>query len=78
MARMMKIETVCEERYGVNALTCDAIVIEWSADFLAEQVGLVQAMAEWKRINRKRERRGVYTTIPRYFGSPQWKAYFGE
>ena len=71
------IETVIKTRYGVDAMQADAITVEWAAEHLAGIVGTEVAGAEWKRFNRKRERVGRYTTIPRY-KSPLWESYFGK
>ena len=70
-----KIESVCEERYGVGMLACDALVIEWAAEHIAKTDGPVRAAREWKRANAKRYRLGKYTTIPQY-GTELFKAYF--
>lgn len=69
-----KIETICEERYGVNALTADAIVIEWAAEHMAKTTGYEAAARAWRRINSRRERMGKYTTIPQW-GSKMFAAF---
>lgn len=74
MAQRM-IENLVAERYGVNALNCSALTIEWAAGILAETVGAEDAGKEWKRVNRRRENLGVYTTIPQW-GTPLYRAYF--
>lgn len=70
------IENVCAERYGVSALNCEAHTIEWAAEHVAKTHGVAVAAAEWKRVNARRHRLGLYTTIPQY-GTAMWAAYFG-
>ena len=60
------IATVTETIYGVNALTCEAHVIEWAAERVAAVVGADKAAAQWKRLSARRNRMGRYTTIPQY------------
>lgn len=68
------IENMVASTYGANALNCDAIVIEWAAGKLAE-TDVAFAAREWKRVNRRREKLGRYTTIPQY-GTALWDAFF--
>jgi hypothetical protein len=67
------IENLISSRYGANALSCDAIVIEWAAGKLAES-DVNFAAKEWRRINSRREKLGRYTTIPQY-GSELFAAF---
>ena len=60
------LENLVANRYGVNALNCDAIAIEWAAGKLAETHGVEFAAKEWKRVNARRYKLGKYTTIPQY------------
>lgn len=69
------IENVCAERYGVSALNCEALTIEWAAEHVAKTHGVAVAAAEWKRVNARRYRLGLYTTIPQY-GTALFAAYF--
>ncbi len=69
------IENVVADVYGVNALNCDAITIEWAADKVAASHGVEKAAKEWKRVNGRRYRLGLYTTIPQY-GTALYAAYF--
>jgi predicted Ser/Thr protein kinase len=69
------LENLVSSRYGVNALNCDANVIEWAAGKLAETLGADVAACEWRRVNRRREKLGLYTTIPQ-FGSAMWKGFW--
>ena len=69
------IENLIADRYGVNALNCDDIVINWAAHVLVETHSVEFAGAEWRRLNRRREKLGRYTTIPDH-GSALWGAYF--
>jgi len=71
------IENLIADRYGVNALNCDDVVVNWAAHVLAETHGVTVAASEWKRLNARRYRLGVYTTIPD-FGSKLWDAYFAK
>jgi hypothetical protein len=71
------MEMVVQGRYGVGVLECDAIVIEWAAEHMAQSVGCDLAVKEWRRINRKRERMGQYTTIPKW-GSLLWDAFSAQ
>lgn len=70
------IENLIATRYGANALSCDAIVIEWAAGKLAES-DVDAAGREWRRVNGRRARLGRYTTIPQW-GTPLWTAYFAK
>lgn len=70
----VKIENVIAGRYGVDAMACDALTIEWAAEHMADTVGEDRAMAEWSRLNAKRSRAGRYTSTPRY-GSKLWAAF---
>lgn len=72
-----KLETIISGYYGADALTCDAITIEWAADKLADSDGATVAAKAWKRVNAKRERLGKYTSIPGY-KSRLWDAYFAK
>jgi SOS response regulatory protein OraA/RecX len=69
------IENVIADVYGVNALNCDAIVVEWAAGRLEETHGADVAASEWRRLNARRVRLGLYTTIPQW-GSTLWTAFF--
>jgi hypothetical protein len=71
------LENVVADVYDVNALNCDHIVIEWAADRLAETAGIEVAAREWKRVNARRHKLGVYTTIP-FLGNALYAAYFGR
>ena len=71
---MNALVTLIADRYDVNALSCDAIVIGWAADILAESAGHAAAAKAWRALNRKRERLGRYTTIPQY-GTPMFAAF---
>lgn len=72
-ARM--IENLIAERYGVNALQCDHIVVQWAALVLAETHGVTVAAREWKRLNARRYRLGVYASIPSW-GEALYAPYF--
>ena len=74
MAKQIKIEDVIATRYGVDAMACDALTVEWAAEHMADTVGEDRAMAEWSRLYSKRNRAGRYTTTPRY-GSKLWAAF---
>ncbi len=69
------LENTVSSVYGVNALTCDAITIEWAAGKVAETHGVEKAAKEWKRVNARRYRLGLYTTIPQW-GTALYAAYF--
>ena len=69
------LENVVADRYDVNAIECDAIVIEWAAEQIAKTHGVAVAAKEWKRVNARRYRLGRYTTIPQY-GTAIYAAYF--
>lgn len=70
-----KIENLIADRYDANALNCSALVVEWAAGVMAETDGAAAAGKEWRRVNRRREKLGVYTTIPQW-GTPLYQAYF--
>lgn len=72
--KQTKIEDVIASRYGVDAMACDALTVEWAAEYMADAEGEDRAMAEWSRLNAKRRRAGRYTTTPRY-GSKLWAAF---
>jgi hypothetical protein len=69
------IENVVADRYDANALQCDALVIEWAADAVAQAHGVETAAAQWKRVNARRRKLGKYTTSPTY-GTALYHAYF--
>lgn len=69
------IESVLSTRYGTSALVCDAITIEWAADFVAKTHGAAFAAKEWKRVNSRRRSLGKYTSIPQW-GTALFAAYF--
>lgn len=68
-------EALIASRYGVDALTCEALVIEWAAEVLAKTEPVAKVAREWKKLNRRREKMGRYTNIPPY-GSALRAAYF--
>jgi hypothetical protein len=74
MTNKNAIENMVSATYGANALNCDAIVIEWAAGKLAES-DVAFAAKEWRRVNRRREKLGKYTTIPQY-GTALFAAFF--
>lgn len=74
MAKQIKIDNVLATRYDANPLTCEAIVIEWAAEHMADTEGEDRAIAEWMRTNARRQKAGKYTDIPRY-GSKLWAAF---
>jgi hypothetical protein len=69
------LENVVADRYEVSALNCEALVIEWAAEHIAKTHGVAVAAKEWKRVNARRYRLGLYTTIPQY-GTALYAAYF--
>ncbi len=69
------LENTVSSVYGVNALNCDAITIEWAAEKVAASHGVEKAAKEWKRVNGRRYRLGLYTTIPQW-GTALYAAYF--
>ncbi len=54
----------CETTYGVNALTCDPIVIEWIFGRMIESHGIEAARAALRAVNAKRERLGRIPAYP--------------
>jgi hypothetical protein len=54
----------CETTYGVNALTCDPIVIEWIFGRMTESHGIEAARAALRAVNAKRERLGRIPAYP--------------
>lgn len=56
--------TVCESTYGVNALSADPIVLEWTFGRLIESVGIDAARSALRAVNRKRERLGRIPAYP--------------
>lgn len=59
------LETTITTRYGVNALDCDALTVEWAAEHLARVSGDVSGVAKaWRRLNARRHKAGRHTTIP--------------
>jgi hypothetical protein len=56
--------TNCETTYGVNALTCDPIVIEWIFGRMIESHGIEAARAALRAVNAKRERLGRIPAYP--------------
>ena len=76
-ASKVTIETVIRTRYGIEPEQADALVIEWAAEHLASIIGVDAAGAEWKRINRKRNKAGRYTSIPAW-KSLLWDSYFAK
>jgi hypothetical protein len=75
-ATKTKIETVLANKYGAGILSTWE-VITWAVNALIESDGVDHAAKEMKRINNKRQRQGVYNTIPEW-GTPLFKAYFGK
>jgi len=75
MGATKMIENIVADRYGVNALNCDAIVVEWAAGIVEGTHGAAVAAKEWRRVNSRRQRLGAYTSIPQY-GTSLWTAYF--
>lgn len=75
MIKTTKLETLVATRYGVDALSCDALVVEWAAGVMAETDGALAAGRAWRKLNARRTRLGRYTATPRW-GSPLYAAYF--
>ena len=73
---MKTLLDLISSRYGVNGLSCDALVVEWAATVLAETVGTEKAAKAWKRLNASRAKAGRYTSIPKW-GTAFWGPYFG-
>lgn len=73
-AKQIKIEDVIATRYGVDAMACDALTVEWAAEHMADSEGEDRAMSEWSRLNAKHRRAGRYTSTPRY-NSKLWAAF---
>ena len=71
------IENLIADRYGVNALNCDNIVVEWATGLLEGTHGADTAAREWKRLNSRRERLGAYTSIPQW-GTAMYQAFFAK
>lgn len=69
------LEDLIRERYDVDPLSCLAIVVEWGAAVLAEQTTFTAAAQDWRTLNARRERLGVYTTIPT-LGTELYERYF--
>lgn len=74
---MSKLEDVIKSRYGVDSLECDAITVEWAADFLSSSVGPEKAGKAWSRLNSKRRKLGKHTTHPG-FHHALYAPYFGK
>jgi hypothetical protein len=71
-----RLISLISERYEVDALTCDAIFVEWGVLHMAATEGNDIAAKAWKRLNARRARLGKYTSIPTW-NSPLCAAYFG-
>lgn len=66
MPRTNPLATITETRYGVNALQCDATVIEWACDHMLETASPATVKAALRTLNSRREKLGKYNYSPRY------------
>lgn len=64
--RVNPLATITETRYGVNALQCDATVIEWACDQMLKTESPATVKQALRSLNRKREALGKYNYSPRY------------
>lgn len=64
---METFKSICEATYGVNALTADPIVVEWTFDRMIESHGLPAARTALEAINNHRERQGRSGAYPHGF-----------
>ena len=60
------LATITETRYGVNALQCDAIVIEWACDHMLKTESPATVKAALRALNSKRAKLGKYNYSPRF------------
>jgi|266.fasta.fasta_contig_21_556398_length_418_multi_2_in_0_out_0_1 hypothetical protein len=63
-ARQNPLATITETQYGVNALQCDAIVIEWACDVMLKTESPATVKQALRALNSKRS--GKYNYAPRY------------
>lgn len=66
MPRTNPLATITEIRYGVNALQCDATVIEWACDHMLETSSPATVKQALRGLNTKRTALGKYNYSPRY------------
>ena len=66
MPRTNPLATITETRYGVNALQCAALTIEWACDHMLETASPATVKAALRTLNNRREKLGKYNYSPRY------------
>lgn len=64
MTKTTTFASICETTYGVNALTCDPIAVEWTFGSMIETHGIDAARAALRAVNSKRERLGRMPVYP--------------
>lgn len=73
--RPTALEALIAERYDVDPVTCPALTVEWAAEILADSIGELSAVLQWRRLNACREKAGRYSAGPAY-GGKLWSVYY--